>query len=293
MTAPSDARPAFVTGLSALAADHDLIFCDVWGVLHDGLTAFPEAGAALRRFREGGGRVVLVSNAPRPAPSVVAQLDDYGVPREAYDDVVTSGDVTRALIAEQGPGRLYHLGPPRDLGLFEGLDSPLVPFEEADFVVCTGLFEDESETVDDYGATLQAMKARDLFLICANPDIVVERGDRLILCAGALAAAYDAIGGRTVTGGKPHRPIYEAALARGAALLGRTPDPSRILAVGDAIRTDIAGARDFGIHALLVARGIHAADFGYREGQLDSALGLAWLGDQSHQPNAVAPALVW
>lgn len=292
MTAP-DEKPAFVTGLSALAADHDLIFCDVWGVLHDGLTAFPEAGAALRRFREGGGRVVLVSNAPRPAASVIAQLDDYGVSREAYDDVVTSGDVTRALIAERGSERIYHLGPPRDIGLFEGLPNRLVPFEEADFVVCTGLFEDESETVEDYSARLRAMKARDLFFICANPDIVVERGDRLILCAGALAAAYDAIGGRTVTGGKPHRPIYEAALERGAALLGRRPEPSRILAVGDAIRTDIAGARDFGIHALLIARGIHAADFGYREGRLDSALGLAWLGDQSHQPNAVAPALVW
>ena len=293
MNTPNPSRPAFISGLSELAGRYDLIFCDVWGVLHDGLTAFPEAGLALRRFREGGGRVVLVSNAPRPSPSIVAQLDDYGVPRDAYDDVVTSGDVTRALIAERGSERLFHLGPPRDLGLFEGLAQSLVPLEEADFVVCTGLFDDERETVDDYAERLRAMKARDLFLICANPDIVVERGERLIPCAGALAAAYDALGGRTVTGGKPHRPIYDVALERGSALLGRAPDLSRVLAVGDAIRTDIAGAREFGVQGLLIARGIHAADLGYRDGVLDSELGSLWLGDQSHQPNAVAPALVW
>lgn len=283
----------FVPGLAALAGRYDLAFCDVWGVLHDGLTAFPEAADALRRFRAGGARVVLVSNAPRPGRFVGEQLDSFGVPREAYDAIVTSGDVTRAIIADRPGEALFHLGPKRDLGLFEGLDARLGSLDEAEYVVCTGLFEDETETVADYGPMLKTMRDRELFLVCANPDIVVERGDRLILCAGAIAAAYDSLGGRTLTGGKPHRPIYEAALRVGSDALGSPPSLSRVLAIGDAIRTDIAGARDFGIDALLIARGIHAADLGYRDGLFELAAGHAWLTDQSHQPTAVAAALIW
>lgn len=294
-SAPAGPPPSVevVSGLASLADRYHLVLCDVWGVLHDGLRAFPAAGEALSRFRAQGGRVVLISNAPRPGSFVSDQLDAYGVPREAYDQVVTSGDVTRAIITDHGGETLFHLGPERDLGLFEGLGTQLVPLEQAAYVVCTGLFDDEAETVDDYGPTLRAMRARDLLMVCANPDLVVERGERLILCAGALAAAYEAIGGRTLTGGKPHRPIYEQAAAAGERLLGRAVPKSRILAIGDAIRTDVAGAREFGIDALLIARGIHAADLGYDDGRLDTAIGLAWLADQAHRPTAIAAALTW
>jgi HAD superfamily hydrolase (TIGR01459 family) len=283
----------FVSRFEALAPRYDLLLCDIWGVLHDGLTAFPEAGAALQRYREGGGRVVLVSNAPRPGSSVAAQLDEMGVLRTAYDDIVTSGDLTRAKVIEHGADRLHHIGPERDLPLFDGLPARFASLDDADYVVCTGLFDDEHETLADYDATLHRMRERRLSMVCANPDIVVERGHKLILCAGALAAAYEALGGETYAGGKPHRPIYQAAIAKGGELLGSTPEPSRVLAIGDAVRTDVAGARTFGLDALLIARGIHAAELGYRPGVVDEARALAWLGEQDFQPSAVAPELVW
>ena len=282
-----------ITGFAPLAPRYDLIFCDVWGVLHDGLTAFPEAGDALGRYRQAGGRVVLVSNAPRPGSSVAQQLDGLGVPRSAYDAVVTSGDLTRAIVADRGEQTLHHIGPERDLPLFEGLPVRFASLEGADYVVCTGLFDDEVETIADYETTLRQMRERALWMVCANPDIVVERGHRLILCAGALAAAYEAIGGESYTGGKPHRPIYEAALAEGARLFGTVPSRSRIVAIGDALRTDVAGGRAFGIDVLLIARGIHAGELGYRPGAIDAEKALSWLAAQEHQPTAIAPELVW
>ena len=290
---PPPSAIELVTSYALLAPRYDLIFCDVWGVLHDGLTAFPEAGAALQRYREGGGRVVLVSNAPRPGSSVAEQLDGLGVPRRAYDAIVTSGDLTRAVVVERGDQKVHHIGPERDLSLFDGLPSRFSTLNEADYVVCTGLLDDEVETIADYEATLRRMRERDLWMVCANPDIVVERGHQLILCAGALAAAYEAMGGETYTGGKPHRPIYEAALTEGTRRLGTAPPRSRILAIGDAIRTDVAGARAFGIDVLLIARGIHAGDLGYAPGTVDPEKALAWLATQDHQPTALAPELVW
>ena len=286
-------RPEIVAHFATLSPRYDLILCDVWGVLHDGLKAFPEAAVALGRYRTGGGRVVLVSNAPRPGGAVASQLDDLGVPRTAYDAIVTSGDLTRSAVIEHGNEVLHHIGPPRDLPLFEGLSVRFGSVDEADYVVCTGLFDDEHETVSDYDATLRRMRERDLQMVCANPDIVVERGHQLILCAGALAAAYEALGGATYTGGKPHRPIYEAAVARGIELLGREPPRSRILGIGDAIRTDVAGGRGFGIDVLLIARGIHAGDLGYRPGRVDPNVAMAWLAGQEHRPTALAPELVW
>ena len=294
-TSPREAgRPVeLVSGLAELAPRYDLVLSDVWGVLHDGVTAFPAAGDALRRFRAGGGRVVLVSNAPRPGFVVTRQLDGLGVPRDAYDDVVTSGDVTRALVSEHGTDRMFHLGPERDIRLFDGLPARSGSLEDADFVVCTGLFDDETETVEDYADTLARMRARNLLMICANPDIVVERGHLLLPCAGALAVAYEAIGGTTVTGGKPHAPIYDAALRAGATALGRAADRARVLAVGDAIRTDVTGARDYGLDALLVARGIHAADMGYSTSSFSSEQALNWLTSQPRSPTALAPELSW
>ena len=285
--------PDIVSSFRNVAPRYDLVLCDIWGVLHDGLKAFPDAGEALTRYRDGGGRVVLVSNAPRPGAVVAHQLDEIGVPRTAYDDIVTSGDLTRAAVIERGSQVLHHIGPDRDLSLYEGLPARFGTLEEADYVVCTGLFDDENETVADYEPTLRSMRERNLWMICANPDIVVERGHQLILCAGALAAAYEAMGGHSYTGGKPHRPIYEAATERGAGLLGRVPERARMLAIGDAIRTDVAGGRGFGIDILLIARGIHASDLGYSPGKIDRETALPWLAEQDFVPTAVAPELVW
>ena len=284
---------SFVRSFADIAGDYDLVLCDVWGVLHDGLKAFPAAGEALTRFREKGGRVVLVSNAPRPGAVVTRQLDDYGVPRTAYDDVRTSGDLSRAIVAENGARPFHHIGPERDLGLFGGLEGRATTLEEAEYVVCTGLFDDETETAETYADTLEAMRERDLLMICANPDLVVERGHQLIVCAGAIAAAYEDLGGRTITPGKPHRPIYDAALALGEELLGRPVDRRRVIGVGDAIRTDVAGGHGAGIDTLLVARGIHALELGASHDRIDPDFALAWAGAQPVRPTHVIHDLTW
>ena len=295
MSGPEPApRPvSFVRSFAEIADRYDLVLCDVWGVLHDGLEAFPAAGEALTRFREKGGRVVLVSNAPRPGWLVVRQLDQYGVPKSAYDDVRTSGDLSRAIVAENGTKAFHHIGPERDLGLFRGLDGRATDLDEAEYVVCTGLFDDETETADDYAETLARMRERDLVMVCANPDLVVERGHKLIVCAGAVAAAYEEIGGRTITPGKPHRPIYEAALERGSELLGGALDRSRALGVGDAIRTDIAGGHGAGIDTLLVARGIHAVELGASHEGIDPDFAVRWAAGQPVRPTWVIHDLTW
>ncbi|TDR88019.1 TIGR01459 family HAD-type hydrolase [Enterovirga rhinocerotis] len=284
---------SFVQSFEEIAERYDLLLCDVWGVLHDGLKAFPAAGEALTRFREAGGRVVLVSNAPRPGDVVTRQLDQFGVPRTAYDDVRTSGDLTRAIVAGHGEKTFHHIGPERDLGLFRGLSGRPTSLAEAEYVVCTGLFDDETETAEHYAETLAAMRERDLPMICANPDLVVERGHQLIVCAGAIAAAYEDLGGRTVTPGKPHRPIYEAALALGSELLGRPVERSRVLGVGDAIRTDVAGGHGAGVHTMLVARGIHASELGAAHDRIDPDFAVRWAAGQDVSPTYVIHDLTW
>lgn len=282
-----------ISGLATIAQRYDLILSDVWGVLHDGVTAFPDASDALVRYRGGGGRVVLVTNAPRPGFVVARQLDRLGVSPEAYDTVVSSGDLTRTLVRGREGQVAYWIGPERDVRLFDDLDLRFGSIEEADYVICTGLVDDERETVADYAGMLERMAERHLPLICANPDIIVERGDRLILCAGALAAAYNELGGETVTAGKPHRPIYEAAMAAGATAMGREPEPAAVLAVGDAIRTDVAGARGFGLDVLMTARGIHSEALGVLGDTFDQAVALEWLSRQSAQPTAMMTQVVW
>ncbi len=295
MTTTETASPGFIDGLSSVAADYDVIFCDVWGVIHNGIAAYTGASDALQRFRSGGGRVILVSNAPRPGASVGRQLDRLGVPRNAYDAVVTSGDITREQIAERSGRVVLHIGPPRDLPIFEGLDVAFGSAAEADYVVCSGFDEpDESQIlVEDYRGRLQRLRDRDLWMLCANPDLVVERGHTLIPCAGAIAALYEEMGGEVYYAGKPHRPVYEAALARAAAIRGAPVDPDRVLAVGDAIRTDIAGAATIGAATLLVARGIHTEEIGLGHGPLDPARAGPWLERQTHRPTAAIDKLVW
>lgn len=291
---PAPGEFAVVTHeFASLAGRYELVLCDVWGVLHDGLRGLPGADDALARHRRQGGRVILVSNAPRPGHLVAEQLDVFGISRDAYDGIVTSGDLTRSEIRRRGCQTFFHIGPPRDLPLFEGLDAVSGHLDDASYVVCTGLDDDESETVADYAPVLRQMRERDLPMVCANPDLIVERGHRLISCAGALAAAYEEIGGASFTAGKPHRPIYEAAAAAGAEVAGRRVDLSRILAIGDAIRTDVAGARAFGIDVLLLARGIHAAEMGCAEGQFDPRTALDWVASQAVRPTHLAADLRW
>lgn len=285
--------PPLVSGLSAFAGEYDLILCDVWGVVHNGINAFPAACAALGRARAGGASVVLVSNAPRPNGAIVTMLDGFGVPRSSYDAIVTSGDVTRAVLAERPGGRVFHLGPERDLGTYDGLDTVLSPLAEADIVVCTGLFDDNVETPDDYAEMLAQMKARDLPFICANPDLVVERGHALVYCAGAIAKAYEALGGPTTYCGKPYRPIYDTALKIAADLRGAPVPAARVLGIGDALRTDIVGANDAGFDSLFIAAGIHASELKATDGAVPDSAALAALFEGHAHPRGVMPRLAW
>jgi HAD superfamily hydrolase (TIGR01459 family) len=277
---------------SALARNYDVVLCDVWGVVHNGVVATPEACDALARFRRQGGSVVLITNAPRPGEVVVTLLDRLAVPREAYDAIVSSGDVTRAIIAAHAGERVFHIGPARDLPMFEGVGARLAPLEQADYVVCSGLFDDTTETPQDYSALIAAMRERGLLMVCANPDVVVERGDKLVYCAGAVADLYAAAGGEVQYAGKPYRPIYEQALAAAQTARGRATDPRRVLAIGDSVRTDLKGAAAFGIDFLFVTAGIHAEELGGREDPDPAALADAFAAAGLF-PKAVMQRLAW
>lgn len=278
-----------IASLDAIAGDYRALLCDVWGVIHNGETVFPEAAAALNRARAQGIAVVLITNAPRPRAAVEEQIFALGMVEPCWDTIVTSGDVTRELV-RQAPRRILHVGPDRDHILYDGIDVELAEEFEADAVVCTGLVEDELETPDDYADLLRRLRSRNLPFICANPDIVVERGERIIWCAGALARDYALMGGRTLIAGKPHRPIYEAALAAAGAVLGKTVSAGEALAIGDGMLTDVKGAADNGIDVLYVSGGIHARDYGEPlEPDLDRLA--AFLASHGRSPVAVMPRL--
>ena len=276
-----------------LARGYDVLLCDVWGVVHNGLAPFPSACEALARFRAGGGTVVLITNAPRPRAAVQRIIDKIGVPRDSYDAIMSSGDVTRGVVEDRLGESVFHLGPSRDQPIFAGLDVTFAPVESADYVVCSGLFDDATETPESYRGLLAQMHARSLFMVCANPDIVVERGDELVYCAGALADAYVAVGGDVLYCGKPYAPIYEAALARAAALRGgERPQLQRVLAIGDSVRTDLKGAAAFGLDAVFVISGIHAEELGDRDKpDLSTLYGI--FAASGVTPKAVARRLQW
>ena len=221
------------------------------------------------------------------------QLDRLGVPRTAYDDVVTSGDMTRMAVEARLADPVFHIGPERDLPVFEGLPVRFARAEDAAYVVCSGLWDDRAETPDDYRPLLERRRARALPMICANPDIVVEVGDVLVYCAGALATLYEEMGGEATWMGKPHAPVYREALARAARLRGAEVAIDRVIAIGDAIRTDIAGARGIGAAALFIAKGIHAEDLRLAEHGLDPAIAGPWLAAQAHRPDAAMEVLTW
>lgn len=281
--------PDTIASLAEIEARYPAIFCDVWGVLHNGETAFTEPARALAAARQRGIAVVLLTNSPRPHDGVEGQLHALGVPREAWDRIVTSGDVTRDLIAA-GPRRIFHLGPDRDYPIFDGLDVELAEEFEADAVVCTGLFDDETETPEDYTELLARLRARNLPFVCANPDVVVERGERIIWCAGALARDFAQLGGRTLIAGKPHAPIYEAALKAAVSVLDRVVARTEVLCIGDGIMTDIKGAADNGIDALYISGGVHAREHG-EPLEPDAELMAAFLGRHGYRPVATMPRL--
>ncbi len=255
-----------MTGLigsaDALSKAYPAWLCDVWGVIHDGTRIFPATQAAMMAHRKAGGVCVLISNAPRPAASVIAQLDGMGLSRAAYDSVVTSGDITVKLAAARGAEPYFLVGPAqKDAHLLERLSNPRAArAEQAQFILCTGPDDDEVETVADYETRLHFWAGLGLPMICANPDRVVQRGDRLIPCAGALAERYGELGGQVVMAGKPHAPIYEAAVAE-AIRLKPGISGGQILAIGDGMVTDAEGAHAQGLALAFIRGGIHGADF--------------------------------
>ena len=246
-----------IDSIKDLGSGYSAWLVDIWGVMHNGHRAFPRAVAATSSFRGEGGIVVLLSNSPRPGPSVQEQLRRLGVPDDAYDATVTSGDLTRHELEKHKGAIVFHLGPERDLPIFKGLAIKLGRPDEAELVVCSGLIDDETETPDDYIGLMRRLAARKLPMICANPDHLVERGDRLVYCAGALASLYEREGGRVIYAGKPHAPIYLLALETISAWAGRAVPRSEVLAIGDGVNTDIAGAASLGIDSVFVASGLH------------------------------------
>ena len=283
---------AFSSHFSTAAPDYDVLLSDVWGVVHNGVAATANACDALRQFRADGGTVVLITNAPRPGEFVQRFIDGLKVPRESYDAIVSSGDVTRALIRARAGERVGHIGPSRDLPIFEGLRTSLVPIENADYVVCSGLFDDTIDRPEDYDDLIATMLERKLPMICANPDIVVERGEHLVYCAGAIADRYADQGGAVTYAGKPYRPIYEQAIAAARKARGQDIGRDRILAIGDSVRTDLKGATAFGVDCLFVTAGIHAEELGGRDNPDAGALA-AMFKDAQVMPKLVMRELVW
>jgi HAD superfamily hydrolase (TIGR01459 family) len=258
-----------LSSLDDVIADYDALLCDVWGVIHNGRAYFPAAAAALQRARRAGKHVILLTNVPKPRGPIPAQLDRLGFPRDAYDAIVTSGDAIRAELAARAPGPMYKIGPDSDHSLWDGLGLLLTPLAEARFIGISGL-NDYREAPHDYAETLRMARERDLELLCANPDIVVRVGDNLIWCAGAIARDYEALGGRVVMAGKPHRPIYDLAFKELESLTGEAVDKARILCIGDGVTTDILGANGANLDCLFIASGMHGEAL-HSDGDLDLA----------------------
>lgn len=255
-------RPsARIAPLSELLDRYDGLLCDIWGVLHNGDAAFSDAVDALCRARAFGRFVILITNAPRLSKDIYPQLARLGVPPESFDSIITSGDVTAQLIAKQPDAPLFHFGPERDNSILEGLTNPIVDHSDAKLCLLTGPLDDTIETTDIYHDLLEQMHENAVEMVCANPDLVVRSGNRMVICAGSIAQRYAHLGGKVSFAGKPEPAIYEEALRRAASLTGRDIPKSRLLAIGDGLATDIKGAADNGFDAYFIVGGIHASEF--------------------------------
>ncbi len=285
--------PPILDTLGDLLGGYDVLLCDIWGVLHDGNRAFPAANAALTRFRETGGTVVLVSNAPSPAPALAHVLDAKHVVRTAWDAIVSSGDLGLTHIRDHSYARVHRIGPAqRDGSFFSTLGLPDAAIEEADAIACTGLVDDRRETPDDYLDRLRQARVRNLPFVCVNPDLAVHVGDDLLPCAGAIAALYEKMGGSVFWAGKPHPVAYGTARRIAEEVRGAPVRTDRILGIGDSVRTDLAAARNAGVDALFIASGIHRDEL-----MVDGAIvtdNLAQLFErEAPTAVAVASALRW
>ena len=257
----SSALPPVLGGFGIIAPNYKLLLSDVWGVVHNGVTAYPAACEALKIARANGTTVILISNAPRPGVVVAKQIAKWGVPADCYDTIVASGDVARTELESRPEAKLFHLGPERDLPNYDGLPNKMVGEDECDIAVVTGPFNDEVEVAEDYRAMFEKLIKRDVLMLCANPDLVVERGDKLIVCAGALAQLYEQMGGKAIYAGKPYAPIYDQVVAVAEKMRGEKLKKEEMLAIGDGARTDLKGAALQGIDCLFITGGIHAEDF--------------------------------
>lgn len=281
-----------ITSIRDLLARYDVLLSDVWGVVHDGRTAYAGAGDAFARFRAEGGTVLLLSNAPMPCDWVARVLEEKGVRRDSWDAIVSSGDMTLAHVIECGFGRVHHIGTPRDLPLLDKMPARRVPLTEAEAIVCTGLVDDRNETAESYRPLLETALSRGVPLLCANPDLIVDVGGELLLCAGVIAELYEEMGGPVFWGGKPHLPVYRRALETVARLRDAEVPLSRVLAIGDAVRTDIAGAAAFGIESVFIGQGIHREEV-LRNGSLDVAGLMRLLAGQARLPLAAMVGVEW
>jgi HAD superfamily hydrolase (TIGR01459 family) len=285
-----------LTGLREIAGDYDGFILDLWGVLHDGAAPLPGVVEALGELKRAGKRIAVLSNAPRRAALVAERMAEIGIAPALYDHIHSSGEETWLRLAKRDDPfyaalgtRCYHLGPARDDNMLQDIGlQPTAAIEAADFILNTGP-SDWDETVAQYEPLLAAARTRDLPMVCANPDLVVIHQGHRAICAGAIAKRYEALGGRVRWHGKPFPSVYAACFA----LLG-IADRQRILAVGDSLRTDIAGAENAGIDSVLVTGGIHAEEFGLGEHEhpdLDRlAAGIAASG---HTPSAVITGFRW
>jgi len=276
-----------LSSIAPLAEASEAWIVDIWGVMHNGARAHAAAGDACRRFRAKGGIVVLLSNAPRPFSAVIPHMTSLGVEADTYDTGVTSGDATREMIADWQGHPLLHIGPERDRGLFEGYDVRFAAPETAEVAICSGLYDDSKETPADYAGLFEGLRARQVPMICANPDILVERGEQLIYCAGALAAAYEAKGGKVTYAGKPYGPIYDRTLREIARLKGRPVAKEKILCIGDGVETDLKGAHNAGFRSVFIASPIFLPD-----GLSVPAL-TKLFADRPFSPIAALPTLAW
>ena len=288
-------HPELLSGLADVAGNYDAVFCDIWGVIHNGRQHFPTAYEALREFKTEHGPVILISNSPRPRDSLIEQLASLGIMEDGFSDVVSSGDATREYLKKFAPeGPAWKLGPERDNVIYDGIE---VDFsgtpETAAFISCTGPFDDENDTLDQYHHAFTIAAKRKTVMICANPDKVVQRGDKIIMCAGSLADLYASLGGPVIMAGKPYAPIYELCYQALEKITGKPHDKTRIVAIGDGLPTDVLGANGQGLDLIFIAAGIHVADATDASGKLDPLLLKAVLDTQMANARYVADALRW